>query len=232
MQTFLFVIALAAIAGGGWFLGVRRLRAYNEANAQRELAQLATLEALRRQPPPKQSSAPTPTPVQTIKPAATARPVAPPAADHAVHNAADSTPDTAPTTLDAADLKALRGSRFMRLSAAYFESTGFKARKYNGEDPIDALLFVGNAPTPMMALRWSRSRTRPAASREVIEFGLARTRLNIQHATFVAQHGATLNATKAAVEQGITLLTAEQLAIKIASMSDDQRRALITASQG
>ncbi|HEU4621757.1 MAG TPA: restriction endonuclease [Burkholderiaceae bacterium] len=230
MQTILFLMLMSAIAFAGWSLGAKRWRTYNEALNEREQAKAAEFAAMRRQAQSVDKTTPTPSPA---KPAATGTAPLQQATAQSVHQEPPATHDrdTAPVSLDANGLKTLRGSRFARLCVAYFELTGLKARRHAGKEPIDALLFAGNAATPMMALRWARSSEHPAGSREVIEFGLARKQLNIQHATFIAQHGATLNATKAAAEQAITLITADQLATKISALPDERKRLLLTASQ-
>lgn len=138
----------------------------------------------------------------------------------------------APLALDVAGLKRLRPSRFARVCIAYFECTGLKARKFTGDAPIDALLFLGDAQTPMMALRWARSADHPAGSSEVIKFGTAAAQLRIQHAHFLAPRGTTLNATKAAVEQSVSIINAEHLAAKIAALPAHHLRALTAAASG
>lgn len=117
-------------------------------------------------------------------------------------------------------LRKMSRSRFARVGITYFEILGFRARRFNhqegAEAPIDALLFMGTASVPTMAVRWSRSEGERATIDEVRSFADACAALRIPRSTFIAQFGLDDEASGYADSRGVVCLDADTLARRLA----------------
>ncbi len=117
-------------------------------------------------------------------------------------------------------LRKMSRSRFARVGITYFEILGFRARRFNHQEgteaPIDALLFMGTASVPTMAVRWSRSEGERATIDEVRSFADACAALRIPRSTFIAQFGLDDEASGYADSRGVVCLDADTLARRLA----------------
>jgi hypothetical protein len=117
-------------------------------------------------------------------------------------------------------LRKMSRGRFARVTITYFEILGFRARRFANQDSsnahIDALLFMGSAGVPTMAVRWSRSEGERATIDEIRAFADACTALRIPRSSFVAQFGIDDEAAGYADSCGVVCLDAETLARRLA----------------
>lgn len=117
-------------------------------------------------------------------------------------------------------LRKMSRGRFARVTITYFEILGFRARRFANQDSsnahIDALLFMGNAGVPTMAVRWSRSEGERATIDEIRAFADACTALRIPRSSFVAQFGIDDEAAGYADSCGVVCIDAETLARRLA----------------
>lgn len=235
MKTFLFVAFVVACSAAGFWTARRRWLTYQSESAARDQAQALALATWRQSGvAPVAPRPPAPAPVDTPSRARTTGATTPSAAAPIVSTpsptARPAQTASAPPTLDAAWLRMLKPSRFARMCIAYFEATGVRVQRHDRETGVDALLFAGASKSPLMAVRWSRSADHPTGSNDIGRFADAAHGLGLIHTTFVAQAGVTLNATRLAIERSVTIMSAEQLAAKIAALPAHQRTALVKAA--
>ncbi len=156
------------------------------------------------------------------RPAAATSPAAPQVASEpaeaATGTARDAAPETGPPNIRR--LRKMSRARFARVGITYFEILGFRVRRFATHDalsaPIDALLFMGTAAVPTMALRWSRSEGERASLSEVRSFAEACAQLRIPRSSFIAQFGIDDEAAGYADSCGVVCLDAETLARRLA----------------
>ena len=216
-------------------LGLVAAAANADADAQRAVAAPRPAAATPATPTVAAASSPraatrSQRPPATAAAGVTASNAAAPAADQSAHFLGSDPTETTPTRSKAAApesgppssrrLRKMSRGRFARVTITYFEILGFRARRFANQDSsnahIDALLFMGNAGVPTMAVRWSRSEGERATIDEVRAFADACTALRIPRSSFVAQFGIDDEAAGYADSCGVVCLDAETLARRLA----------------